>query len=106
MEGPRNTASLKNRVLRAGVWTLASFGIRQAIRFGTNLVMTRLLVPEMFGVMAIATTVMIGLAMFSDVGLKQNVIHSRRGNEEAFLNTIWVIQIGRGLTLWVAAIVL
>ena len=91
--------SLKKRVLTAGVWSLAGYGLSAAIRFGTNLLMTRLLVPEMFGVMSIATVVMVGLAMFSDVGLRQNVIQSKRGSESAFLNTAWIIQIFRGIVL-------
>lgn len=98
MSSPKPTR-LKQRVLRAGGWTMAGFGLRQAIRLGSNLVMTRLLVPEMFGVMAIATMVMYGLALFSDVGLRQNVVQSQRGNEAAFLNTAWAIQILRGVLI-------
>ena len=99
-------AALRARVLRAGGWTLAGFALSQAIRFGANLVMTRLLVPEMFGVMAIATMVMYGLALFSDVGLRQSVVQSRRGQETAFLNTAWAIQIARGFVIWSAALVI
>lgn len=103
MSSPSPT-TLKQRVLRAGGWSFAGYGLSQAIRFGSNLVMTRLLVPEMFGVMAIATLVMIGLAMFSDFGLGLNVVQSKRGNDAAFLNTAWVIQILRGVLLWFFAL--
>lgn len=96
--------SLKQRVLNAGLWSLAGYAISQAIRFGSNLLMTRLLVPEMFGVMAIAMIVFFGLAMFSDVGLKQSIIQSKRGNDPVFLNTAWVIQILRGVALWAIAV--
>jgi len=96
--------ALRARVLRAGGWTVAGFALSQAIRFGANLVMTRLLVPEMFGVMAIATMVMYGLALFSDVGLRQSVVQSRRGREAVFLNTAWAIQIARGCVIWAAAL--
>ncbi|MEH2535991.1 O-antigen/teichoic acid export membrane protein [Bradyrhizobium sp. AZCC 1614] len=95
--------SLKRRVLSAGIWSLAGFGAVQVIRFGSNLIMTRLLAPEMFGLMAISTVVMIGLALFSDLGLRTNIIRSSRGEDPAFLNTAWIIQIFRGLLLWVAA---
>ena len=96
--------SLKKRVLSAGTWSLAGYGLSQAIRFGMNLLMTRLLVPDMFGVMAIATVVMVGLAMFSDLGLQQNIIQSKRGSDPAFLNTAWVAQIFRGMILWFFAL--
>jgi O-antigen/teichoic acid export membrane protein len=95
---------LRARVLRAGGWTVAGFALSQAIRFGANLLMTRLLVPEMFGVMAIATMVMYGAALFSDLGLRQSIVQSRRGGEAAFLNTAWAVQIGRGFVIWGAAL--
>jgi len=66
--------------------------------------MTRLLIPEMFGVMAIATMVMVGLAMFSDVGLRQVIVQSTRGNDPAFLNTAWLIQIMRGALICLLAL--
>jgi O-antigen/teichoic acid export membrane protein len=97
--------TLRQRVLRAGGWSIAGFALAQVIRFGTNLVMTRLLVPEMFGVMAIAHTVMIGLVLFSDLGLRLNVIQSRRGNDPVFLNTAWVTQILVGSLLALGAVV-
>ena len=95
---------LKRRVLAASAWSLAGYGVSLGIRFGSNLVMTRLLVPEMFGVMAIATIVMVGLAMFSDLGLRQSIVQSRRGADPAFLNTAWALQILRGLALWLIAL--
>lgn len=58
--------------------------------------MTRLLVPEMFGVMSIVMVFMIGLTMITDVGLTQNIIQSKRGENPLFLNTAWTIQIIRG----------
>lgn len=96
--------TLKQRVLRAGGWNFAGYGLSQAIRLGSNLIMTRLLVPEMFGVMAIATMVTVMLAMLSDIGLRQNVVQSRRGDDPAFLDTAWVIQIVRGAALWLVAL--
>lgn len=96
--------SLRMRIFRAGFWSLLGFGSSMVIRFGSNLVMTRLLAPEMFGIMAISTTVMVGLAMFSDIGIRQTIIQTRRGHEALFLNTAWIVQILRGLLLWIAAL--
>lgn len=95
--------SLKQRVLKAGVWSLSGFALSSIIRLGSNLLMTRLLAPEMFGVIALAFTMIMGLSMFSDVGLKQNVVYSRRGHNSIFLNTAWVLQASRGILLWVVA---
>lgn len=95
---------LKRRVLKAGAWTVAGFGFSQIVRFGSNLLMTRLLAPEMFGVMAIAYLIMFGLALFSDIGLKQSIVSSKRGGDAGFLNTAWTIQILRGMLIWLFAL--
>ena len=91
--------SLKRRVLEAGAWNFAGFGLSQVIRFGSSLVMTRLLVPEMFAIMAIASIVMVGLALFSDLGVRPIIVRSTRGMDSTFLNTAWVVQIIRGILL-------
>lgn len=76
------------------------------MRLASNLIMTRLLVPEMFGVMALANVFIFGLYLFSDVGLRQNIVQSHRGHVESFLNTIWTIQIIRGFVIWLLAMLL
>jgi len=91
--------TLKKRILRAGGWTLAGYFVSQIIRLGSNLVMTRLLAPEMFGIMAIATMVIHALNLFSDLGLRQSIVSSNRGHTAPFLNTVWTVQIVRGLII-------
>lgn len=98
--------NLRQRVFRAGGWSFAGYGLSQAIRLGGNLVMTRLLAPEMFGVIAIATMVTVILGMLSDIGLQQNIVQSRRGDDPDFLDTAWVLQIVRGGVLWLIALLL
>jgi O-antigen/teichoic acid export membrane protein len=98
--------SLTGRVLKAGAWSVSTYAISQVIRFISNLIMTHLLMPKFFGIMGIATIIMVALAMFSDVGLRQNIIQSRRGDDPAFLNTAWTLQIWRGIMLWLAAVVI
>lgn len=98
------TLGLRSRALTAGAWTLLWHVASQLLRLAGNLVMTRLLVPEMFGIMTIATTVAVVLGMLSDIGLRQNIIQSRRGDDAAFLDTAWTVQIVRGVLLFVAAL--
>ena len=68
--------------------------------------MARLLAPEMFGVMVIATTVSVVLALLSDMGLRQNIIQSKRGTDPVFLNTAWTVQILRGCVLFAVLLLL
>ena len=95
---------LANRFLRATGWIVSEHGIGQLLRFAGNLVLTRLLAPDMFGVMAIAHVVISGMTMFSDIGLELNIIRSKRGSDPVFLDTVWTIQILRGLLLFLATL--
>src|SRR5690606_15288743 len=75
-------------------------------RFVSNLILTYLLVPEAFGVMMLVNMAMTLLQMFSDLGIGPNIIHSKRGESTAFLNTAWTVQVIRGFVLWVVACLL
>ena len=95
--------SLMQRALRSSAITVAGFGASQIIRLASNLVLTRVLFPEAFGLMAMVSVFLMGLAMFSDVGTGPAIMSSARGDEDDFLDTAWTIQIIRGVALWVAA---
>ncbi len=95
--------SLVTRVARSSLLTMGGFGTSQLLRLATNLVLTRLLFPEAFGMMALVTVVLIGLGQFSDVGIGPSIMQSKRGDDRAFLNTAWSIQVIRGVLLWLAA---
>jgi len=92
--------SLKSRVIQGVLWTLAADGGAQIIRFISTTVLTRLLVPEMFGVMVVVQVVHQGLTMFSDVGIQPAIVQHQRGDNRAFLDTAWTIQAVRGLMLF------
>lgn len=100
MSDETRIVTLRSRVLRACNWTIGGHVAGQVLRLGTNLLMTRLLVPEMFGIMALANVIMYGLQMFSDLGLRQSIVQSARGNDPVFLNTAWTLQIIRGGLIW------
>ncbi len=68
--------------------------------------MARLLMPEIFGVMLIATTVSVVLHLLSDVGLRQNIVQSPRGDDPVFLNTAWTVQILRGVVLFASTLLI
>ncbi len=94
---------VKARAIRGTLFSVAGFGGGQAIRLASNLVLTRILFPEAFGLMALVQVFLTGLQMFSDMGLHPAIIQSKRGDEPAFLNTVWTMQIIRGLLLWLGA---
>ena len=96
--------SLMRRAARSSAITVMGFGASQVIRLASNLILTRLLFPEAFGMMAIVSVFLMGLAMFSDVGVGPAIMSSKRGDDPDFLNTAWSIQIFRGASLWLLAL--
>ena len=104
--GRSDGKSLSGRATRSGLWIGGGFVLQRALQFASNLILTRLLFPEAFGLMALCSVFLVGLAMFSDIGLKPAVIRDPRGDDPAFLNTAWTIQIIRGLVLFVSGCLL
>lgn len=92
--------SLGARIVGAVKWQLFSQFVSQGLRFGTNLILTRLLFREAFGMMGMVQVFIVSMHMISDVGLLGSVIHHRRGECPHFLNTVWTIQLIRGVALW------
>jgi O-antigen/teichoic acid export membrane protein len=93
-------------VVRGAAWTVGGFVALQVLRFAFNLLLTRLVAPQVFGVMNLVSLLLLGLHMFSDLGIRQCVINSPRGDEARFLNTAWTLQVIRGFALWAAAVAL
>lgn len=99
-------SQLTARILRSTSWVIVGYGGAQAIRLASNLILTRILFPEAFGLMALVTMVTVGLMMFSDVGIGPALARSPRGDEPAFLNTAWTMAVMRGCALWLLTLLL
>lgn len=94
-------SSLKKLAIRGTIWTFLGYGSGQALRFIGNLILTRLLAPEMFGLMTLVQTFLLGLTLFSDIGIRPSIIQNKRGDDPVFLNTAWTMQAIRGVLLWI-----
>jgi O-antigen/teichoic acid export membrane protein len=96
--------SLKKLAIRGMFWTVLGYGASQILRFGSNLLLTRLLFPEFFGLMALVSIFLMGLNLFSDIGIGISIVQNKRGDEPAFLNTAWTMQVIRGFGLWLVCL--
>jgi O-antigen/teichoic acid export membrane protein len=96
--------SLRARMLRSGAWLVGGNLGSQVLRLASNLVLTRLLLPQDFGLMAAVNTLYFALVMFSDLGVWQSVVKSPHGNEARFLGTAWSVQLARGALLALAVL--
>lgn len=90
---------LGRRAARAGLWGAAELGASNLLRLLSNLIMTRLLVPEAFGLMAMVAVVHTALVMFTDLGIHTSVVRSPRGDDPRFLQVAWTAQTLRSLAL-------
>lgn len=90
---------MKARAVRGTLLTGFSTGAQNLIRLGGNLILTRLLFPEAFGLMAIVYVVLSAVRTFSDIGLTASVVQHEKGGDPLFLDTAWSLQIIRGLLL-------
>jgi O-antigen/teichoic acid export membrane protein len=85
------------------MWTLAGHGGVLVIRMGRSLIMTRLLFPEVYGLMTLVWAVLTGLQMFADTGIVTTIIRDERGDDPSFLNTAFTTNVFRGVVLWVVS---
>ena len=98
--------SLKRQFITSSSWTLIGYGAAQVIRFGNNLVLTRLLSPEVFGVMALLQSIISSLNYVTDIGIGPSIIQNKKGDDPKFLGTAWTIQIVRNAVIWAACCLL
>lgn len=98
-----HSESVGDRAKIGTIWIVSGFGLGQILRLVANVALAHILFEEAFAMMAIVTGVMMGLGMFSDIGLQANVVQNTRGDEPDFLNTAWTLQVLRGLVLFTIA---
>ncbi|WP_081717628.1 oligosaccharide flippase family protein [Hyphomicrobium nitrativorans] len=93
------------KVARGVAWTVGTYTVSIVTRFGSNIILSRLLTPETFGMVMIVNTVRQGIDLSADVGLAQNVIQNKAGDRPEFFNTAWIMQIVRGAFLCVVLLI-
>jgi len=81
-------------------WAIFSKIAESLIRFSSNLILTKILVPEAFGLMATAQVILSLIDLFTDLGIRTSLIQNQNGDKKEFLNTAWSISIYRGLIIF------
>ncbi|MEM9880344.1 MAG: oligosaccharide flippase family protein, partial [Pseudomonadota bacterium] len=99
LRAPGAGKTIKRRAAETVLWTLSGQGFSSIFRLASNLVLARLLMPEAFGIIAITFSIKTFLDLLTDVGLNQNAIQSQHGDDPVFLDTLWTLQIARGLVV-------
>lgn len=96
----------KSRFFKGSVITLFDFAFEFIVRLGSSLILTRLLFPEAYGLMGIVYSVIMGVGLLSDVGIK-NAIIQRKSEEltSELINTAWTLQVIRGVLISIIVLV-
>ena len=98
--------SLRARVIQGGGVLILGDLYANGVRLAANLVMTRLLFPEAFGLMVIVNLLFAGLSMLSDLGIRSAMIVKQGGINDTYLFTAWTMGILRGILLAIAGLLL
>jgi len=99
----RNVAlggELKSKVMRGGVLLGAGSGTEQMFRLLRNMLLTRILAPEAFGLMAIVLAINAAFESFTEIGIKEAVIQNPEGQTDTYLNGAWWLALGRAVILY------
>lgn len=86
---------------RTGVLGLTTVG-SLIVRTGSSMVLTRLLIPDDFGIIGIIGSVFYTVALLTDIGTHAFLIRHERAGERHFRDVIWTIHAKRGFALFIA----
>ncbi|MET0370070.1 MAG: oligosaccharide flippase family protein [Sphingobium sp.] len=73
--------------------------INNLLRAVSSVILTRLLMPEVFGISGILSSIAFTAAMVSDLGFQTFVVRHEDGDKPRFLDTIWTIALVRSAML-------
>jgi O-antigen/teichoic acid export membrane protein len=92
----------KTGALYIALFTVLATGLR----FVNSVVFTHMFLKEYFGLLTLVTTIIVGLNLFSHLGLQDSVVQNPRGDEPDFLNTAWTMQVLRGVAIFILSVLL
>jgi len=96
-------SDFRGECARGGVALGIGSGVERGLRFVKNIILARLLAPDQFGLIAIVVVISAALEAFAEVGVRQSIIHNKKGAEAEYLNVSWWFQTLRGIVLFIMA---
>jgi O-antigen/teichoic acid export membrane protein len=99
-------STLSSRAISATAWTGGGMAAQFALRLGSNLIMTRLLVPDAYGMIAFATVFLTAMQLATDIGIGRSIVRERDGTDPRFLQVAWTVKILRSVVVAAGVLVL
>ena len=78
---------------------MVTVGTEFVFRLGSNLIMTRLLVPEAFGLLAFAMVFASAVALLADIGVYQSIVREKDRMGPRFLRVAWTVNVIRSILI-------
>jgi len=85
---------------------MVTYLVQQGVRLASNLILTRILLPEAFALVALCNIVIIGCEMMSDVGIRASILRHPDATKPNFYKTAWTLQTIRGVLLGLIVLLL
>lgn len=98
--------TLRKKTTHAALWQASARAVDRGLRFGSSLVLARMLDKEDFGLLAATMVVVAVLESVSYVGTEQAILQSSRAGDARFLGATFRTMALRGIVLTALAIVL
>ena len=91
--------SLSDRAVTGGIWVTLYNLVDRGLQLATILFLARLLDPLAFGILGIALVTESALVRLTKLGMDTALIQRREDDVDAYLDTVWVVELARGLLL-------
>ena len=87
------------RAIKGGAWLFVSRIFQQLIALGRFVILSHLLDPNDFGLLAVAQLSMLAIGTFTQTGFGAALIQ-KKDDIKPYLDTVWTIELVRGLILY------
>jgi O-antigen/teichoic acid export membrane protein len=91
--------SLTKQSVSGGAWMGLTNVFGRLLQISMVLILANLLSPRDFGIVGIALIILSAVNRFSQLGLNSALIYNQDENVDPYLNTTWMLNIGRGVVL-------
>lgn len=91
--------SLMQRSVTGGIWSSLLNVSSRVLQLLTFVILARFLSPAAFGILGVAMLVIVALRRMSKLGLNEALIYNTNENVDEYLNTAWMLNVGRGAVI-------
>lgn len=93
------TGGTTERVVKGAIWAMGQNAFGRILQLAMLVVLARLIGPQQIGLVGVGLLALNGLKKFTDIGLNAALVQDENENVDEHLNTVWILEIARGLLI-------